>query len=202
MRTQKVLGTAILTIAAAACGGGDDEAAPSTTAATAALGITTSTSVPGATAGSTTTAVPTRQGVLDRSYVANGFVSSASTWRDDLLSVGAGNADPANKASESLGIVEAWTGAFPFLNGSGRLVGSSVEAPNSGISGFTVVTKNAKDTASADNPLHLAFAVKDTAGKCAAGALTGFPAPTTATKLSLSPGSPCTAAAAAKAGGF
>jgi len=149
----------------------------------------------------TTSTLVTKQQPLDRPYVSSGTVNDASAWLTDLLSVGAANADPAITSSDSLGIVEAWSGAFPLLTTSGRVVGSSVEAPAGGVSGFTVYAKNDKEPGSAGNPLYLAFAVKDSAGRCAAGALSGFPAPTAQRTLTL-PAGPCTGAAATTAGDF
>ena len=149
-----------------------------------------------------------KQPPLSRAYVMNDTITDARAWRDDLLSVGARNADAkvTHEATRSFsfGVVEAWVGAFPLLLGTG-IVGSAVEPPPSGISGFTVLAINSKNPPSATNPPALPFAVIDAAGTCAAGVLYGINVPNTGKPLTLPAGAPCTgnsAQEAAIAAGF
>ena len=144
----------------------------------------------------------TKQRPLPKFYVEGNTITDAKAWRDDLLAVGSVNVNAKNTyaatRSYSFGITEAWVGAFPLLLGTG-VVGSGVEPPPSGISGFTVLPIDSKNPVSATNPEALPFAVLDAAGTCAAGVLFGADLPKTGKALTLPAGSPCTGNAAREA---
>ena len=178
----------MLVLGLAACTDDDDPTASVTIEST-----TTST-----TARTSSTATQTSQQALTRPYIQGSTVTDVSAWVDDLLTVAVDNADPSNTKSDSMGIVDAWVAAFPFLKSNVK--GYRVEATANGISGFTIFPVNDKDVPSPSNPVFLAFAAKDASGKCAGGVVSGHPAPTTPKKLPIT--GPCTGTEARKASGF
>ncbi|KAA1421051.1 hypothetical protein F0U44_01615 [Nocardioides humilatus] len=138
---------------------------------------------------------------VDAPYIDGTSVTDAAAWRDDLLSIGAANVDPDVFASSgSYGIVESWVAAFPDLLPVNGIEGDQIEAPASGVSGFTIYTVDDKDLPSATNPLYLAFAVKDASGACAGGILIGYPSPSTGRPVDVPAGEDCTSATVAAVG--
>ena len=145
-----------------------------------------------ATNGSTT------QRRLSPSYVSGATISDASAWVDDLLAVGAANANHLTPA-EDMGVVIAWRAAFPEVLTDQRVVGDDTRAPKSGISGFSVLPRDDVKTPGRTNPYVLAFAVRDDSGACAGGVLMGYPDPSEPQAVPLNPGTPCTGRSAAEA---
>jgi hypothetical protein len=143
----------------------------------------------------------TKQRKLDTDYLSGGTVSDAGAWVADLLVVGADNVNHETPA-EDMGVVVAWRAAFPEVLTESRVVGYERKAPVNGISGFAVLTKNAKDEASRSNPYYLAFAVEDASGACAGGVLSGYPDPDRGRVVKLRSGRPCSGQAVAAAAGY
>jgi len=143
--------------------------------------------------------VPITQPALSRPYMKGATITDAKAWRDDLFAVAKANVN--DKASFrgfysiSLGLIEAWEGAFPSL-GEDQFVKERTEAPSSGVSYSIPNSVNDKEPSSASNPVVSAFAVKDASGTCAAGVLYGPDVPTTPKVVNLPAGSACTGQAA------
>ena len=143
----------------------------------------------------------TKQRRLDVDYATGGSVDAADAWVTDLLEVGAANADHETP-SEDMGVVVAWRAAFPEILGDSGVVGYEREASENGISGFAVLPKDETKEASRSNPYVLAFAVRDAAGRCAGGVLSGYPDPTDQRTVRMKPGTRCSGAAVAKKAGY
>ena len=159
-----------------------------------ALGAGTDTDSGAGTSGTT------KQRRLHVDYVSDGSVDDADAWVADLLEVGATNMNHETP-SEDMGAVVAWRAAFPEVLGDSGVVGYEREASENGISGFAVLPEDETKEASRANPYYLAFAVRDAAGECAGGVLSGYPDPTDQRTVRVKPGSRCSGAAvAAKAG--
>jgi hypothetical protein len=159
-----------------------------------ALGASTDADEDAGTSGTT------KQRKLDVAYVSGESVDDAEAWVADLLEVGAANADHETP-SEDMGVVVAWRAAFPEVLGDSGVVGYERQASDNGISGFAVLPEDETKEASRANPYYLAFAVRDAAGRCAGGVLSGFPDPTQERMVRVEPGTRCSGAAvAAKAG--
>jgi hypothetical protein len=96
-------------------------------------------------------------------------VPDAASLRDDLLKLGMG--DLASIASPTFeGFFPAWHAKYPALEGDGYGIESTP--------GTVSVWYNhldPKGKSSALNPDAIVFAVKDAAGRCAAGAIYGYP---------------------------
>ncbi len=143
----------------------------------------------------------TKQRKLDVDYVSGDSVDDADAWVADLLEVGAANVSHETP-SEDMGAVVAWRAAFPEVLGDSGVVGYEREASTSGISGFAVLPADETQEASRDNPYFLAFAVRDAAGACAGGVLSGYPDPTDERMIRLKPGTRCSGAAVASTAGY
>jgi hypothetical protein len=143
----------------------------------------------------------TKQRRLDVDYASGDSVDDAGAWVTDLLEVGAANVNHETP-SEDMGVVVAWRAAFPEVLGDSGVVGYEREASENGISGFAVLPKDATQEASQDNPYFLAFAVRDAAGTCAGGVLSGYPDPTDKRTVRVKPGSRCSGAAVASKAGY
>jgi hypothetical protein len=143
----------------------------------------------------------TKQRKLAVDYVADGAIGDAEAWVADLLAVGADNANHETP-SEDMGVVVAWRAAFPEALGEAGVVGYEREAPKNGVSGFAVLPEDTSREAGRRNPYFLAFAVRDDAGDCAGGVLSGYPDPTDERIVRLKPGSRCSGAAVAKRAGY
>ena len=143
----------------------------------------------------------TKQRRLVVDYVSGGSVDDATAWVADLLAVGAANADHETP-SEDMGVVVAWRAAFPVVLGDSGVVGYEREASENGISGFAVLPKDETKEASRANPYYLAFAVRDAAGRCAGGVLSGYPDPTDERTVRVEPGTRCSGAAMAEKAGY
>lgn len=143
----------------------------------------------------------TKQRRLDVDYAPAGSVDDAEAWVDDLLQVGAANANHETP-SEDMGVVVAWRAAFPVVLGDSGVVGYEREASENGISGFAVLPEDETKEASATNPYYLAFAVRDASGRCAGGVLSGYPDPTDQRTVRVKPGTRCSGAAVAKKAGY
>lgn len=143
----------------------------------------------------------TKQRKLAVDYVADGAIDDAEAWAADLLAVGADNANHETP-SEDMGVVVAWRAAFPEVLGEAGVVGYEREAPKNGVSGFAVLPEDTGREAGRTNPYFLAFAVRDDAGDCAGGVLSGYPDPTDERIVRLKPGSRCSGAAVAKRAGY
>ena len=143
----------------------------------------------------------TKQRRLDVDYAPAGSVVDAEAWVDDLLQVGAANANHETP-SEDMGVVVAWRAAFPVVLGDSGVVGYEREASENGISGFAVLPEDETKEASGTNPYYLAFAVRDAAGRCAGGVLSGYPDPTDQRTVRMKPGTRCSGAAVAKKAGY
>ena len=147
------------------------------------------------------TAGATKQRRVDVDYIDGATVQDAEAWVDDLLRVGARNADHETPA-EDMGVVVAWRAAFPEVLGEAGVVGYERRAPKNGVSGFAVLPEDDSRVAAADNPYYLAFAVRDDSGRCAGGVLSGHPDPTEERTVRVEPGQRCTGAAVAEAAGY
>ena len=143
----------------------------------------------------------TKQRKLAVDYVADGAIGDAEAWVADLLAVGADNANHETP-SEDMGVVVAWRAAFPEVLGESGVVGYEREARRNGVSGFAALPEDTSRVAGRTNPYFLAFAVRDDAGKCAGGVLSGYPDPTDERIVRLKPGSRCSGAAVAKRAGY
>ncbi|MGH3473828.1 MAG: hypothetical protein ACRDOT_02835 [Aeromicrobium sp.] len=143
----------------------------------------------------------TKQRRLVVDYVSAGSVDDATAWVADLLGVGAAHAN-RETPSEDMGVVVAWRAAFPVVLGDSGVVGYEREASENGISGFAVLPKDETKEASRANPYYLAFAVRDAAGRCAGGVLSGFPDPTDERPVRMEPGTRCSGAAVAMKAGY
>lgn len=143
----------------------------------------------------------TKQRKLAVDYVSDGAVDDAEAWAADLLAVGADNANHETP-SEDMGVVVAWRAAFPEVLGERGVVGDEREAPENGVSGFAVLPEDTGREAGRTNPYFLAFAVRDDAGGCAGGVLSGFPDPTDERLVRLKPGTRCSGAAVAARAGY
>jgi hypothetical protein len=89
-----------------------------------------------------------------------GRVTDAVATRDKLLAL-APTGSPINAMAEPN--IEAWSKNYPGM----QFNGSAVAATPTAVSGFAFVTSKKKQQD------YLAFAVMDTAGRCAGGILTG-----------------------------
>lgn len=143
----------------------------------------------------------TKQRRIDVGYIDGSTVGDAQAWVDDLLRVGAGNVDHQTPA-EDMGAVVAWRAAFPEVLGESGVVGYERQAPENGVSGFAVLPEDDKREAGPDNPYYLAFAVRDDAGRCAGGVLSGFPDPTEKRTVRVKPGERCSGATVAEEAGY
>ena len=143
----------------------------------------------------------TKQRKLDVDYVSAGSVEDADAWIADLLDVGAANANHETP-SEDMGVVVAWRAAFPLVLGDSGVVGYERQASKNSISGFAVLPKDETKEASRANPYYLAFAVRDAAGGCAGGVLSGYPDPTDKRTVRVRPGTRCSGAAVAEKAGY
>lgn len=143
----------------------------------------------------------TKQRRIDVDYIEGGAVRDAEAWVDDLLRVGARNADHETPA-EDMGVVVAWRAAFPEVLGEAGVVGYERRAPKNGISGFAVLPENDARVAARDNPYYLAFAARDDAGRCAGGVLSGYPDPVEKRVVRVMAGDRCSGAAVAEAAGY
>jgi len=143
----------------------------------------------------------TKQRRLDVDYAPGGSVEDAEAWVDDLLQVGAAHANHETP-SEDMGVVVAWRAAFPVVLGDSGVVGYERQASENGISGFAVLPEDETKEASRANPYYLAFAVRDAAGRCAGGVLSGYPDPTDQRTVRVKPGTRCSGAAVAKKAGY
>ena len=143
----------------------------------------------------------TKQRRLDVDYASGGSITAADAWVTDLLEVGAANADHETP-SEDMGVVVAWRAAFPEVLGDSGVVGYERKAAENGISGFAVLPADETKEASRANPYYLAFAVRDAAGRCAGGVLSGYPDPTDQRTVRMKPGTRCSGAAVAKKAGY
>jgi hypothetical protein len=160
-----------------------------------ALGVGTDEDSGAGTSGST------KQRRIAVDYVSSGRVADAQAWVADLLKVGAANANHETP-SEDMGVVVAWRAAFPEVLGEAGVVGYDRKAKKNGVSGFAVLPKDTAKEASRTNPYYLAFAVRDDAGDCAGGVLSGFPDPTKKRVVRLKTGTRCSGAAVAEAAGY
>lgn len=164
----------LLISAGVACGSGDDGAPENTTA-------TTVTTVGGEEA-TTTAAAPTggesagMDGgeVTDSRTVAEYFANTAVAFGEQGFDVAA--------------IAEATVDVYPDLS----IVGSALPADASTVSANATVVDD-KDVASTDNPGIVAFAVKDTSGRCTGIAVVGHPAPEDILRFEGEAGDDCTA---------
>lgn len=143
----------------------------------------------------------TKQRRVDAGYVEGTTIKDAQAWAEDLLRIGARNADHQVPA-EDMGVVVAWRAAFPEVLGESGVVGSERQAQKNGVSGFSVLTKDDQREAGPANPYYLAFAVRDASGRCAGGVLSGHPDPTDRRSVQPKPGSRCSGAEVARAAGF
>jgi hypothetical protein len=143
----------------------------------------------------------TKQRKLDVDYAPDGSVGDADAWVADLLDVGAAHANHETP-SEDMGVVVAWRAAFPEILGDSGVVGGEREASENGISGFAVLPADETKEASRVNPYYLAFAVRDAAGRCAGGVLSGYPDPTDERAIRVGPGARCSGAAVAERAGY
>ncbi len=92
----------------------------------------------------------------------------------------------------------AWVTAYPTVLAGGRnMVGSAVEAPENGISGFAVVDLKAPGRYAV-----LMFAAKAADGSCAGAVISGDDQPTTPLPVALAAGQPCTAAQVLESSGI
>jgi hypothetical protein len=160
-----------------------------------ALGAGTNAESGAGTSGTTT------QRRLDVDYASGGSVDDAGAWVADLLEVGAAHVNH-EIPSEDMGAVVAWRAAFPEVIGESGVVGHERKAPKSGISGFAVLLRDETKVASRDNPYYLAFAVRDAAGRCAGGLLSGYPDPTDERTVRVKSGTRCSGAAVAADAGY
>ena len=115
--------------------------------------------------------------------------------------MGAANANHETP-SEDMGVVVAWRAAFPEVLGDSGVVGYERKASENGISGFAVLPADETKEASRANPYYLAFAVRDAAGRCAGGVLSGYPDPTDRRTVRVKAGTRCSGAAVAKKAGY
>ena len=143
----------------------------------------------------------TKQRKLEADYASGGSITSADSWVTDLLEVGAANANHETP-SEDMGVVVAWRAAFPEVLGDSGVVGYERQASENGISGFAVLPADETKEASRANPYYLAFAVRDAAGRCAGGVLSGYPDPTDRRTVRVMTGTRCSGAAVAKKAGY
>jgi len=139
---------------------------------------------------------------VDPTYATPTRIADAVAWRDDLLAIGAANADTRYTGTVSFGIREGWVAAFPGILTDAAVVPAAAEAPRSGISGFAVLVPDPAVKPSRENVQYLAFAVRDNNGLCAGGVISGYPALTTTTPVNVARGQVCTGLAVAAAAGF
>jgi hypothetical protein len=145
---------------------------------------------PTATATPRATPVPSAPATAKAAAAA---VTDATATRDRLLAL-APQGTAINPASQPE--IEAWKQSYPALGFSG----AAVPATAASVSGFAFVTSKAKQQD------YLAFAVMDTAGRCAGGILTGTDTkPYTVTSgkaFAVAAGTKCTGSAVADAAGY
>lgn len=128
----------------------------SPTSSSTATSTATSTSTATGTATATATAAP---------------IADAAALRDQLLASAKSATFVATDSFHAYGIFTAWAGAFPAID----ISGSSVPAGAHNISAYNNLLES-KQAESASNPKVVAFTVKDAAGHCEAGLITGSPA--------------------------
>jgi hypothetical protein len=104
--------------------------------------------------------------------VAFPFLNADQAVRSLLGTARFGPAMDALDSTDALSIdaYPGWRTYYPAM----RLVAANVNASPSSVSVYRG-TQTGSGAASASNPKLIAFAVIDTAGKCAAGAIKGFP---------------------------
>lgn len=132
----------------------------SPTSASTATATTSTTATATATASATKTATPTATPITD-----------AAALRDQLLAAARSATFVASDSFHAYGVFTAWTAAFPGID----ISGSSVPAGPHNISAYNNLLES-KQAESASNPKVVAFTVKDAAGRCEAGLITGSPA--------------------------
>lgn len=149
----------------------------SPTSTSSATVTSTSTSTATATATSTKTATPTATPIAD-----------AAALRDQLLASAKSATFVATDSFHAYGVFTAWTAAFPEID----ISGSSVPAGAHNISAYNNLLES-KQAESTSNPKVVAFTVKDAAGHCEAGLITGSPAFTDYKPVTLTSAAKCIA---------
>lgn len=155
----------LLPVVAGACGDGVSTVSPTATA---------------------TTGIAEPQATVLRSPPAPFSIRNAPALRDALLELaGTANWD-VSKVTEGYGAFEPWRKQYPAL----RIFTPASPADQLRISVY--VDPLFSDRApSASNPYLVAFAAADSGGRCAAGSILGFPAPSQYGQVEIGNG-PCT----------
>lgn len=117
-------------------------------------------------------------------------ITNAIALRDQLLEAAKGQ--PAGSALSFdgfplFGVPGAWLAKFPQLRTT-----RGAANPNA-VSLRTTFVHNAALEPSADNPYVIVFAVEDASGRCAAGGISGYPAPTIFIPVALADTTECSA---------
>ena len=135
------------------------------TVSSLALAAVASAETPTASPTGTSTATATATKTATPSPIAD-----AAALRDQLLAAARSATFVASDSFHAYGVFTAWTAAFPEID----ISGSSVAAGAHNISAYNNLLES-KQAESASNPKVVAFAVKDAAGHCEAGLVTGSP---------------------------
>lgn len=166
-RVVLAIGTCALLLG---CGGGADSEAGADDPAAATTTIASSSS---SAAGEESTGVEGDE-VTDARVVAQFYANTVVAWGEQAFDLEA--------------LAEGTSEVYPDLT----LSGSAIAADPSTVSAVATLIDD-KSVASADNPHVVAFAVKDTGGRCVGVAVTGHPAPTEILHFEGESGDQCTA---------